>query len=390
MVATLSHVVATLVLHRDVCIDRRALALWPRAAMRSATLHRCLTDVNDSVEIFIDKSYTIAETWWMEADTHSVEPRHPIRVVARRTGLTAATLRAWERRHGAVHPARSATERRLYTDADIERLRLMRDLSAQGHAVAQLSRMPTPDLATLARQERAATARSDTDQSTGTPIGEQASGSEIRDAIHRTVSGCESAIRSLDGAEVHRLLVRALVELGPMRFIDDVAEPVCHRVGQLWQEGSVGVAHEHVASVAVRETLGFLLDTLRTGQADGPHLLATTPPGERHEFGAMMAAVVAAMSGARVTYLGPDLPASDIAAAARQVGAHFLALSIVGAHDPDRLASDLRHLRHALGPEVQIIAGGSAAPLHADALDAVGARCLDLAGLRSVVKDAQR
>jgi len=32
--------------------------------------------------------------------------RHPIRVVSRRTGLTPALLRAWEKRYGVVTPSR--------------------------------------------------------------------------------------------------------------------------------------------------------------------------------------------------------------------------------------------------------------------------------------------
>ena len=50
-------------------------------------------------------------------------PRYAIRIAAQRSGITPDTLRAWERRYGAVTPARSGTARRLYSDADIERLR---------------------------------------------------------------------------------------------------------------------------------------------------------------------------------------------------------------------------------------------------------------------------
>ena len=50
------------------------------------------------------------------------QPRHPIQVVVRRTGLSADLLRAWERRYAAVEPGRTSTGRRLYSDRDIERL----------------------------------------------------------------------------------------------------------------------------------------------------------------------------------------------------------------------------------------------------------------------------
>ncbi|MDQ4146702.1 MAG: MerR family transcriptional regulator [Pseudomonadota bacterium] len=50
---------------------------------------------------------------------------HPIQVAARRTGLSTYVLRAWEQRYALVTPQRSASGRRRYSDADIERLQLL-------------------------------------------------------------------------------------------------------------------------------------------------------------------------------------------------------------------------------------------------------------------------
>ena len=49
---------------------------------------------------------------------------YPIRAVSRMTGIGIDTLRAWERRHGAVTPIRD-DRGRMYTDADVARLRLL-------------------------------------------------------------------------------------------------------------------------------------------------------------------------------------------------------------------------------------------------------------------------
>ena len=63
----------------------------------------------------------------------------PMRLVERRTGLGADLLRAWERRYGAVHPARSAGGQRLYRDADIERLLLLKRLTEEGHSIGTIA-----------------------------------------------------------------------------------------------------------------------------------------------------------------------------------------------------------------------------------------------------------
>ena len=54
-----------------------------------------------------------------------VEKRHPIQVVAKRTGLTADVLRVWEKRYAVVEPGRSSGGHRLYSDVDVERLGLL-------------------------------------------------------------------------------------------------------------------------------------------------------------------------------------------------------------------------------------------------------------------------
>src|SRR3954469_6580692 len=88
----------------------------------------------------------------MHNPTDQGSPRHPIRIVAERTGLTAATLRAGERRYGAVAPGRSDGSQRLYSDADIQRLRLIARLAAVGYSLAELGRSSTTTLARMARQ----------------------------------------------------------------------------------------------------------------------------------------------------------------------------------------------------------------------------------------------
>ena len=60
---------------------------------------------------------------------------HPIAVAAERTGLTQDVLRVWERRYGAVKPKRGANGQRVYTDADLEQLRLLHAATHAGRSI---------------------------------------------------------------------------------------------------------------------------------------------------------------------------------------------------------------------------------------------------------------
>jgi len=108
-----------------------------------------------------------------------------------------------------------------------------------------------------------------------------------------------------------------------------------------------------------------------------------TFPGERHELGLMMAALVCAAHGCKVHYLGPDLPPEEIARYAREVDADVVAVSIVQLDGVAELTGQVRRLVAALEPETVVWLGGTgAAALSRDALPAACAVIRDQVELR--------
>jgi MerR family transcriptional regulator, light-induced transcriptional regulator len=67
-------------------------------------------------------------------------------VVARLAGMPVATLRIWEQRYQAVRPTTSASGQRLYSEADVERTTLLRQLTAQGYGIGLLAVLETEQL----------------------------------------------------------------------------------------------------------------------------------------------------------------------------------------------------------------------------------------------------
>ena len=67
--------------------------------------------------------------------------RYRIRAVADLTGVSTATLRAWERRYGVPTPSRTASAYRLYGDDDVALVSQMRDLVESGVAPAEAARV---------------------------------------------------------------------------------------------------------------------------------------------------------------------------------------------------------------------------------------------------------
>jgi len=297
--------------------------------------------------------------------------RHPIGVVSRRTGLKPDLIRAWERRYGAVAPGRSDTRRRFYSDADIERLLLLKRVVDTGRSIGQVANLSNDELEGLVVAEPP-----------GGPGREgpaHASGSETVDLYLQL---CLAAARRLEVGELELHLQRASVALSRHDLLDRLLAPLLQRIGELWHQGEMRPTHEHVVSAVVRSFLGGMYHAHDT-PATAPHLVSTTPPRQRHELGALMAAAVAAGEGWRVTYLGPDLPPEEIAAAAGEKGAQVVALSLVFPPDDPQLPDDLRRLRRLLDPATALIAGGRACAAYGAVLDEIGAvRVSDLPMLR--------
>lgn len=306
-------------------------------------------------------------------DRHHHAPRYAIRIAAQRSGITPDTLRAWERRHHVVDPARSGTARRLYSDADIERLRLLREVVDRGHSIGSVAALPRDELlAMLGDEARGFDAR-------GLTASTAAEATALRDA--------ERAMRALDATELRRVLRRAIMNLEPDRLIFSVLAPLCRVIGDRWADGSICTAHEHLASVAVRDALFVVRDELQHGSG-GPMALVATLAGERHELGAMMAAATAASAGWSVTYLGPDLPARDIASAALELRVPVVMLSVVRRDGGPRAAAavgrELRELRRSIGDRVSIVVGGAgAAEISPALIEAQAEHIDDLRALRT-------
>ena len=74
---------------------------------------------------------------------------YSIQMAAQRTGLTPVLIRAWEQRYAAVEPNRSASKRRLYTEAEIERLGLLKKVTDAGYSIGRVARLPEERLKEL-------------------------------------------------------------------------------------------------------------------------------------------------------------------------------------------------------------------------------------------------
>jgi len=307
--------------------------------------------------------------------TIPAEPKHPIQVVARRTGLSVDVLRAWERCYGAVQPDRTASRRRLYSDRDVERSILLRRATEAGRPIGQIATLPDDQLRQLVASDIAAGIRRIGDVPSAPP--------EM--VPMRFVTRALDAIGRLDSSELHTVLSAASLALSPADLMERVMVPLMRTVGTRWEEGALGISHEHLATAIIRAVLsGIVLS--RDLPNSGPGIVVATPAGQVQELGALVVAATAASVGWHVTYVGIDVPAASITEAVAQAGAEAVALSITHPENDPNLPSELKSLRERLPARSAVLAGGLAAPAYATTFEEIGALLLrDMQSLRTVL-----
>lgn len=306
---------------------------------------------------------------------------YTIKRAAEQVGISAGTLRAWERRYGIVAPRRSDGGYRIYDEADVRALTLMARLVedgwtpslAAGEVRHRLEAMRTKEggarsSSSLQASEGLADQR---EQSADRPL-EQGANAEAQagtGSSHRLTEAVIGAAAALDVSA----LAAALDEMFAVGSYETVADrhllPAMEALGDAWATGRVSVAGEHLASHAVMRRLAAAFEAAAP-YGGGPRVLVGLPPGARHEVGLLAFAVAARRTGLVVDYLGSDLPIEDWVGAVtnRHPAAVVLAAPTPADVEPAREVVTALRARHpglvvAVGGREQDLAGGSATRL---------------------------
>ncbi|MBA57403.1 MAG: hypothetical protein CMK89_23385 [Pseudomonadales bacterium] len=281
---------------------------------------------------------------------------HTIQSVAEKTGLTPDVIRIWERRYNVVAPERTPSNQRLYSDDDIERLNLLRRVTEQGRrisAIANLTNEELKDITDTLRPQSRPLTNSNLD-------------------VQQSISDAIEAITELDPIQLERILGQAFISLGSVGFMMSFIAPLMDQVGDLWRTGAVRTCQEHFSSAHVRSFLGrYMLES--NTDTKGPRLIAATLPGQLHELGATMSAVVAAQIGWNVIYLGAAVPLEEILFSAECKDARAIGISLGYPMDDPKIPLMLEELVQGLPKKCQLLVGGSSTARYSGMLSRLGA-----------------
>lgn len=247
-------------------------------------------------------------------EDYSDEPIYNMKAVEQQTGISAATLRAWERRYTLIEPKRTASGYRLYSERDVALLRWVRQQMNDGLTISRVVAMLE-----AARQN-------------GEAIYVEPQGAPMVSNHHAPqppkdfVQPLVQALISLDTERADEVIEQTFVLYTMPTVYVEVITPALIEIGELWHRGEISISIEHFATTYLRGRLLGLLQAY-PHRSDMPMIIVACAPGERHEIGALIFAVMLRQQGFNAIYLGQDVPIDDIVQTAIQERAAMICLS---------------------------------------------------------------
>ncbi len=270
----------------------------------------------------------------------------PIQRASQASGVSPHVIRIWERRYNALKPSRTCTNRRMYCDEAVLRLKLLRTLTENGHRIGRVAGLCTSELEALASKLPAETVAA-------LQEGWRTPGQFIEAAI--------IAAKKYDADALRGVLLQAWRLFSQEGMLHQIFCPLTVKVAEEWQRGSLRPGHERIITEVIRVLLLRPPDAIGRDIRDAPEIVVASLTGEAHEIGALLVAASARDQGWQVTYLGPSLPVEEIAACAIARKVRAVGLSIVFPEECPVIKDKLRRLRELLPAGTHLVVGGCAA-----------------------------
>lgn len=219
---------------------------------------------------------------------------YPIKKVVSITGISAMTLRAWERRYQPIEPKRDSNGYRSYSLQDIDKLTLMVQAKEQGHAISQISKLSIAELKTLLKEPDAILKK------------------PINNSYNQLINEIIEALKNYQVTQCEELIKRSFIAVDLLVFITEIISPLFIKVGDKWDSNEISISQEHMISACIRRILFTSINHYSTNQHNHCDFLFATPSREDHELGILICHLMAAKQNFNCQFVGANLPLDEL------------------------------------------------------------------------------
>ena len=236
-------------------------------------------------------------------ENYSDEPIYNVKAVVGQSGVTASTLRAWERRYGAPTPPRNTNGYRLYSARDIAVTRWLKAQVDAGMSISQAVNL-------MQIETHAATVIERVDPAKKMPAAPGQGGEGVRHVqqLHDELVACALSYDE-SGAE------KILSEAFSLFTVEDVClqllQPVLVTMGERWHRGETSISAEHFITNIIRRKLLSLISACPPPNRS-ERIIIGCAPEEFHEIGILLLALFLRRRGLNIVYLGQNVASARL------------------------------------------------------------------------------
>lgn len=252
------------------------------------------------------------------------------------TGVKAHTIRMWEQRYHFLKPSRTNTNIRRYSNEELKELLTVTLLNKYGYRLSRIDKMSAEERKEAAQQL-----------------------ADIDAGHDRVINRMVECMVDLKPAAFENLLGDHIAINGFEATMSGLVFSFLEKVGLLWHADYIRPFQEHVVSNIIRQKILSAVDALPMAERAHPVFSLFLPQDEHHEIGLLFVYYLLRMHGLRVTYLGANVPVSDLQALSRVDPPDYFYLHLTSFPSRQRLGDYLGMLANTF-PGGKILVSGSA------------------------------
>ena len=243
--------------------------------------------------------------------------KYNIQIASKLSGVGTHTLRAWEKRYGAVVPTRNDSGRRLYSDDDIEKLRLLSELCSLGSSIGTIAKNSVDDLKGFLKK----LGKSDEPSLPKFSLDQEDNSKQSKESLESLIFAIKQYKLDVISHEIEKLKITH----SPRSLAIDIISPLLHEVGLRVYSGYLGVSQQQALLSLLKFHIGHILFKNYSQKTKRPYLVGlATPETDYSEFGILLYGLLCCHYGVNYIYMGPNMPSEGILEISKSVEANII------------------------------------------------------------------
>ena len=206
------------------------------------------------------------------------------------SGIKAHTIRIWEQRYSLIKPSRTGTNIRRYSSDELRHILNISLLNKNGFKISHISKMPEAEILEKILSLSSLDAQRD-----------------------RLVNDLIAKLSSMQLEELEKQIDSYILSRGIEKTITQLIFPFLEKIGILWLTNNINPAQEHLVTNIIRSKLINGIESAHSHHKMNKSFLLFLPETEYHELGLLFVYYLLKSRGAKVYYLGANVPLKDVA-----------------------------------------------------------------------------